>query len=1123
MFGYHRSDAIGRLATELAAPEYRQLLLQKIAKKETEPFEGVALRKDGTTFPAEMFGRPILYHGSKVRVSAIRDITERKHAEDALKNSLSQLQATLESTDDAILVVDIKGRITNYNKRFLELWHIPKKIMATKDDNLALQYVLKQLREPEKFLEKVRQLYSRSDDVSFDILEFKDGRIFERFSQPQKLDGKNIGRIWSFRDITVRRKAEMALEESVAQFRDLAEKTPNMIFINQRGKIVYANEKCTEIMGYTREEFVAPDFDYRCLIAPESLPISLEIFEEHKRGREVAPYEQVVITKQGQRLHTIHTTRLITFNGKVATLGIITDITERKQAELLQNAVYRISQATDNAASLDDLFGSVHDIISTVMPAKNFYISLYDNATNLISFPYFVDEADTAPAPRKLKKGLTEYVLQTRRALLCDEATNTKLRQDGKVDLVGMLAAVWVGVPLIVDGSAIGVMVAQHYTDSKAYGEKELHMLEYVSSQVAKAIDRKRADEALRNSEARLKSLFAGMTDVILVLDADGRYLEIAPTNPDLLYRPADELIGKTIHEVFPGSQADFFLEAIHRSLTTQKQVTIDYSLNIGDKDIWFQAAVLPLSSTTVLLIARDVTETKMAEEALTSQTAYFEVLFQDSPSGIAILDDDDRMVSVNKSFEKMFQYTNEEVRGLRINDCIVPSNLVNEAQNLSQISQQGNVVSMETVRQRKDGSTLNVYIIGYPIHIEGKRVGIYGMYEDISERKQLEAKMIQAQKMESIGTLASGIAHDFNNILAIVLVSAALIERNADNAAKRSQHLKSIKTAVERGASLVKQILTFARKAEIVFGPVDVNMMIMENARMVLETFPKTIEILFQLDDEIPLINADTTQLQQALLNISVNARDAMPLGGTLSFKTALAGGMDLRDVFADAQDVDYVHIVISDTGIGMDDLTRAHIFDPFFTTKEKGKGTGLGLSVVYGVIKNHNGLIDVQSDPGKGTTFNLYFPISKEIARTSVQKAVEETEIRGGNETILIVEDEAALNEMLKSILEARGYHVLSAFNGLDALALFQEHNEEIALVMTDLGLPKISGEQLIPRLKEVNPSVRIVVMSGFIDPETRAEILRSGLNEFIEKPYNPTEVLKKVRESIDGNRHL
>ncbi len=429
----------------------------------------------------------------------------------------------------------------------------------------------------------------------------------------------------------------------------------------------------------------------------------------------------------------------------------------------------------------------------------------------------------------------------------------------------------------------------------------------------------------------------------------------------------------------------------------------------------------------------------------------------------------------------------------------------------------------METVRQRKDGSTLNVYIIGYPIHIEGKRVGIYGMYEDISERKQLEAKMIQAQKMESIGTLASGIAHDFNNILAIVLVSAALIERNADNAAKRSQHLKSIKTAVERGASLVKQILTFARKAEIVFGPVDVNMMIMENARMVLETFPKTIEILFQLDDEIPLINADTTQLQQALLNISVNARDAMPLGGTLSFKTALAGGMDLRDVFADAQDVDYVHIVISDTGIGMDDLTRAHIFDPFFTTKEKGKGTGLGLSVVYGVIKNHNGLIDVQSDPGKGTTFNLYFPISKEIARTSVQKAVEETEIRGGNETILIVEDEAALNEMLKSILEARGYHVLSAFNGLDALALFQEHNEEIALVMTDLGLPKISGEQLIPRLKEVNPSVRIVVMSGFIDPETRAEILRSGLNEFIEKPYNPTEVLKKVRESIDGNRHL
>jgi CheY-like chemotaxis protein len=293
---------------------------------------------------------------------------------------------------------------------------------------------------------------------------------------------------------------------------------------------------------------------------------------------------------------------------------------------------------------------------------------------------------------------------------------------------------------------------------------------------------------------------------------------------------------------------------------------------------------------------------------------------------------------------------------------------------------------------------------------------------------------------------------------------------------------------------------------------------MVKEISKMLKETFPRTIELSLQLSKDIPLINADATQVHQVLLNLSVNARDAMPSGGTLTFKTGVVKGSNLRNVFSNTSDGDYVHLGVSDTGIGMDEKTRSQIFDPFFTTKEKGKGTGLGLSVVYGVMKNHNGFVNVESEPGKGTTFNLYFPISEESLRATGKQVKDREEIRGGTETILIVEDEEALLTMLKVILEVKGYHVLTAVDGLEALALYRKHKDEIALVMTDVGLPKISGDQLFFELKKMNPSVRVVLMSGYIDVGIKSEIFQAGVHDFVQKPYDPDEVLKKVRESID-----
>ena len=517
--------------------------------------------------------------------------------------------------------------------------------------------------------------------------------------------------------------------------------------------------------------------------------------------------------------------------------------------------------------------------------------------------------------------------------------------------------------------------------------------------------------------------------------------------------------------------------------------------------------------------VIQDITEKKRAEAALRKSEEKYRSLFEESKDIVYISTHDGKLLDINPAGVELLGYNSkEEIFQIDIAHGLFADPRQSEVMR-QLMEDQGFLKNFEELLLRKDGKKIIVLDTATAVRdAKGRTILFRGIMRDITKEKHLEEELTQIQKLESIGTLASGIAHDFNNILGIILGYSSLIERIADDPEKLSQSVQSINAAVQRGASLVKQILTFARKADVIFGPIDVNVMIKEIVKMLRETFPKTIEMSLQLDRDLPFIIADATQLHQVLLNIGVNARDAMPIGGILSFKTEIAKGSSLRNAFSDVQDADYAHIIITDTGVGMDNTTRAHIFDPFFTTKEKGKGTGLGLSVVYGVMKNHNGFIDVQSEPGKGTTFNLYFPIPEESAHRTGRTVEDSENIRGGTETILVVEDEEALLRMSKRILEGKGYHVLTAVDGLEALALYRKHKDEIALVVTDVGLPKMSGDQLFFELKKVNPSVRVVLVSGYIDPGIKSEIFKAGVHDFVQKPYDPDEVLKKVRESID-----
>jgi CheY-like chemotaxis protein len=369
---------------------------------------------------------------------------------------------------------------------------------------------------------------------------------------------------------------------------------------------------------------------------------------------------------------------------------------------------------------------------------------------------------------------------------------------------------------------------------------------------------------------------------------------------------------------------------------------------------------------------------------------------------------------------------------------------------------------------------------------------------------------------MESMGTMAGGIAHDFNNILNIIQGYASLLQGYGARNKEIAESLSVIHKSVQRGSTLVQQLLTLARKTTADFNPVNTNDLIEELIALISQTFPKTIALSTTLEPHLPPITADENQIEQVLLNLCVNARDAMPEGGRLSFKTYSMDGTALPGCDATV-DGHYVCIEVSDTGTGMDESIRKRIFEPFFTTKDVDKGTGLGLSVVYGIVQSHGGFINVESKPGAGTCFRLYLPATSSGVsheQPIVDLDTETIATSNGAATVLLVEDEQNMLKILERILLQHGYKVLKASDGEKALEIYRCHDQTIDAVLLDMGLPKISGRDVLLEIKNENPNVKIIVASGYLEPELKAEVDRAGVHHFLHKPYMLDEVVKAVQ---------
>ncbi len=413
---------------------------------------------------------------------------------------------------------------------------------------------------------------------------------------------------------------------------------------------------------------------------------------------------------------------------------------------------------------------------------------------------------------------------------------------------------------------------------------------------------------------------------------------------------------------------------------------------------------------------------------------------------------------------------------------------------------------------------SLNVAQIGADRFVQALVRDVTERAEAERRRQQLEMQLVRSQKLESIGTLAAGIAHDFNNILNIIMGNAGLLAAQPDDKEKLLRRVDSIAKASDRGAELVKQLLTFARKATLERRALPVNDVIQETARLLEGTFPKTVEIVLELAPDLPPVLADSNQIHQVLLNLSVNARDAMPAGGRLRISSAHVNAATLKSPPSSHIGRDHILISVADTGTGIDDETRARIFDPFFTTKELGKGTGLGLAVVLGIIENHGGYVDLESHVGIGTEFRIYLPVMEQSSSAgSANEAVRES-IPGGTETVLYVEDERLARDVVAESLALKGYHVLLAADGEEGVAVYKAHAGKIALVISDLGLPKLDGIEMCRRIREMDGKIPFVLASGFFDPERRAMMDQLAIAEVLQKPLKIAVLLSTIRRVID-----
>ncbi len=655
-------------------------------------------------------------------------------------------------------------------------------------------------------------------------------------------------------------------------------------------------------------------------------------------------------------------------------------------------------------------------------------------------------------------------------------------------------------------------------------GTGETHLIHMAVTDVT---DWMWAEKSLEESNAFLDTLLESIPLPIFYKDTDGLFTGFNKAFEEFYGKTRQELTGKSVFDIYPEELAKVYY-AKDNELFRNPGIQI-YNTPIKDgrgvvHDIIFHKSTYSDSQGHVLGLIGviiDITERKREEE----KNLRLAAIVDSSDDAIIGKTLDGTITSWNRGAERIYGYKEDEVIGKSIT-ILAPHDCEDEIRELlEQIKNGKSVKHIETVRRRKDGNDIPVSITISPIiDKEGHIIGASTITRDITDsvkaaqqREALQEQLLQAQKMEAIGTLAGGFAHDFNNKLQVIGGYVDVILFNKDLSETLKHDLGIIRQAVDSSSELIKGMMVFSRKTPTELQPIELNKLVAQTRSMLTRSIPKMIEIDLLLADDLWPINAAPNQIDQILMNLAVNASDAMPDGGKLTIKT---NNIVLDEKYCRfdllAKPGRYALITVSDTGVGMNKETASRIFEPFFTTKEPGKGTGLGLSIVYGIVEQHGGRIICDSEPSVGTTFRIYFPAIEGVPQQQYSEKKEPP--RGQGETILVVDDEVNITEFTSRMLAKANYGVITASNGTEALELYEKHQEEVKLVILDLIMPKMGGEECLQTLLTMDPKIRVLVASGALKEGRPDDSKLAGAKGFIKKPFDMPRMLEKIRRIID-----
>jgi len=859
------------------------------------------------------------------------------------------------------------------------------------------------------------------------------------------------------RDITTQKQTEQYLLDSEQRYRLLFEANPHPMWVYEIATLRFlaVNQAAIKHYGYSLNEFL--QLTIKDIRPPED---HQRLFDSLAGTGGTLHGTWRHRKKDGATIDVEINAHPLIFDGKSAELITATDVTDKVRAEAERQVILDIIQSVNVTSNLDELLRLIHDSLKTILYAENCFVALSDTTTNLMHFEFWVDKFDPVPAPRP-SGGFTGYVLDTSEPLLLTEEFKEEMYGSGKVKKTGTSSASWLAVPLRTPSQTIGVLVVQHYENKNVYSEHDRDFLASVGGQIALAIERKRAEKALQAANRRAMTEYEQLLVRLTTLAETFGTARELPTICQAFYSFA-----------FASTQCNgMFISLCDSEKNEHKAI---YACSEG---VEIPVTDLPPMANSDSPHCRAVA------------------------TGEVIIEDDFQTAMIGQPVLNV---------GLETNPRLPQSSLVIPMVIKDRVIGAVEVQSAEMAAFKKEHVTAMRMAANLAANaIENVRL--------IELEKSREEQMRQSQKMEAIGQLAGGVAHDFNNLLTAINGYSDLALRQLPKDGSAHVQISEVKKAGTRAASLTRQLLAFSRKQIMQAKVLDLNSIVADMDKMLRRLIGEDVDLVTLLKSGLGQISADPGQMEQVLMNLVVNARDAMPDGGKITIETGnVELGQDYAISHASVRPGRYIFLAVSDTGIGMDVTLQKRVFDPFFTTKEVGKGTGLGLSTVYGIVKQSGGNIWLYSEPGTGTTFKVYLP--------RVDEAVDhdtECELLGipqRTETILLVEDEEIVRTMTRQILEMSGHKVLEAACGSEAIQICGSYDGPVHLVLTDVVMPQMNGPSMVKEVMRIRPNIKTLFMSGYTDNA----ILRHGILEegmpFLQKPFSPDGLALKVRDVLN-----